>query len=72
MANQPTERTVVCTLCGQARAADHVRWFLPDANEGTTLIMHWPETTSEDPAGVPYCAGCLAEQIADESEDVIG
>jgi hypothetical protein len=34
--------------------------------------MNWPETSADDPAGVPYCAQCLAEQIADESEAVIG
>ena len=72
MANQSSEETVVCSLCGQERRLDQIRWFRPDAGEETTLIMNWPETTSGDPAGVPYCAGCLAEQIADESEEAIG
>jgi hypothetical protein len=72
MTNDVNEATIVCTLCGQPRQADQVRWFLPDAADGQTLIMNWPETAPNDPAGVPYCAGCLAEQIADESENVIG
>lgn len=72
MTNQPIDDVVVCSLCGQERGVDHVRWFLPDAPAGDTLIMNWPETTRDDPEGVPCCAGCLAEQIADESEDVIG
>ena len=66
------ETTVVCSLCGQPREADQVRWFLPDAADGNTLVMNWPETTRDDPHGVPYCSRCLAEQIADESEEVIG
>jgi hypothetical protein len=70
MTNVPA--TVVCSLCGQARPRDQIRWFVPAASEETTLVMNWPETTSEDPHGVPYCAACLAEQIADESEEVIG
>ena len=58
-----------CTLCGRERPAEQVRWFVP--GEGT-LVINWPETGSGDPDGIPYCADCLAEQIADESERVIG
>jgi hypothetical protein len=72
MTHHPIDKTVVCSLCGQPRAGDHIRWFVPDATEGNTLVINWPETTSDDPQGVPYCAGCLAEQIADESEEAIG
>lgn len=72
MTNETNQTTVVCSLCGQQRPSDQVRWFHPDASEGNTLIMNWPETSADDPAGVPCCAHCLAEQIADESEAVIG
>lgn len=72
MTDAMTGNTVVCSLCGQERPAEQIRWFVPDVSDGTTLVMNWPETTRDDPRGVPYCALCLAEQIADESDAPMG
>lgn len=76
MTGDPLLDTVACTLCGRDRPIAQIRWFVPftegDTAEADALIMNWPETTGGDPLGVPYCADCLAKQIADVSENVIG